>query len=672
MLGGEDQVALPSGLAPKPTYGETFASSVVKPFEEVAQLKDYIFPGQSTEDGRRATAGLLANINETLSDPRQGLGQHASNFVGSTIGTLIPTLPFGFVGGIAAKGVAGAIGYGLEEAALGIGSEGALSAYLGTQVPLKTLAEGTARHFLPGVSAAAIGTGLAEAYGSYKTFTIPEHFAENYNAINNSLDTSHAIQDWGADNYGFLLGAAPLAAGYIAFKGVRGVIAHRAAKAESKALDAELTRLFKQHDEVLAANAIKEGETKAQQAERQAQVSELQDHLQQAEELGHITPAMHEWYLEYLENPNDMTKVHEGGLEILKSLQIPYDRATGKVWHEIIGRDNVQNLKSALFDQGITNFSEEENQLLSTYIIHTALGNNASNLRNQPALLAAIQGYAHNLGLKIAKNSDDLKAFDLSLSRLLPKGIKKKLIFSQQNILQHLKKIGVFHGQAVPYTLPSNIRRKLKLHERIKKIESRSTAKYEREFQAGRHLELKALEKDIKLMHPADELMHLRNELMPESKLINDFKNSTDYHRLEDLSQVWPEAKVLLDRIHMEFINAKQKALNEILKKFTDMVDVSASRLAHPDSVKRYLHSRIEKAVPIVKRFDESGVRAGLAIDEKMVTPEVIFDESSTQKVKSSDLDFAKEQFEASEMKFKQFSASEQALSDLITCQFGE
>ena len=51
------------------------------------------------------------------------------------------------------------------------------------------------------------------------------------------------------------------------------------------------------------------------------------------------------------------------------------------------------------------------------------------------------------------------------------------------------------------------------------------------------------------------------------------------------------ECKHLLDRIHMEATNAKQQGLNEILKKFTEMVDANASRLADPDGVKRYLHS---------------------------------------------------------------------------------
>ena len=337
------------------------------------------------------------------------------------------------------------------------------------------MATGAASHYLPNISIGGVAAGLTEAYGGYKGMIIPEHFAEHYNAVNNSLDSSHAIQDWASDNYGFLLGAAPLAAGYVAFKGLRGIISHRNAIADSKAVDAELTRLLKQHDEVLKENQIKDGE----HAAKVAKVSELQDHLQQAEEMGLISPEMHEWYLDYLENPNDQGKVHEGGLKVLQSLQIPYDRVTGRVWNEVLTRDGVKNLQSSLFDQGITQFSDEENQLLSSYIIHNELDGYIGNMRDNPNLLNAIQGMTHNLGLKIAEHSTALKNFEHALTRELPKGLLKKQIFSQNNIYQHLKKIGVYSMRDVPYTVPKDVAYMLKLEKQIKQIVESKTRQYQ-------------------------------------------------------------------------------------------------------------------------------------------------------------------------------------------------
>ena len=223
MLGGERQIGLINELSPEPTLSQTAQASFQKPLEQVNQLTGYIFPGLSTDEERKKSGDRLASINHMLEDPRQGLGQEALNGVSNILGGLIPTLPFAAAGGAIGGIVAGGIGF----------------------------------HYLPNASIGGITRGTLEAYTSYKGFTIPEHFAEHYNAIENSLDTSHAIQDWASDNYGFLLAAAPLGAGYIAFKGVRGIIKHRNSNLASKEVDAELTRLLKQHDEILKQNEVK-------------------------------------------------------------------------------------------------------------------------------------------------------------------------------------------------------------------------------------------------------------------------------------------------------------------------------------------------------------------------------------------------------------------------------
>ena len=672
MLGGEYQGELVNDLSFKPSLGQTTAASFEKPFEQISQVKDYIFPGMSTEESRRKTAERISVINELTSDPRQGLGQKSLNAVSNIVGGIIPTLPLAVAGGAVGGVVAGAVGFGAREVALEAGSDALLSGYLATQVPLANLAKGALSHYLPRFTVGGLTTGLVEGYAGYKGMIIPEHFSEHYNAINNTLDASHAIEDWGSDNYGFLLGGVPLAAGYIAVKGIKGVIAHRAANASSAQLDAELTRLLRQHDETLKANQVVAGEFAA----KQAKVSELQDHLEQAEEMGFISAEMHEWYLDYLENPNDVTKVHEGGLNVLKSLQIPYDRVTGRVWNEVLSREGVKNMQSALFDQGITQLDEDERQLLTSFVVHNELDGYVSNMRENPNLLMAIQGMTHNLGMRIEANSAALKEFDYALTKHLPKGTLKKQIVSQNNIYQHLKKIGVTRARDVPYHVPRAVVTKLQILDQIKKIEARATPQYEQKFQNGRHLVLKKKLKEIKLMHPADEMTDIRERLMPKGKLVSDFKNRKAYHRLEDLSQVWPGAQHLLDRIHMEAINAKQQGLNEVLKKFTEMVDVNASRLANPDGVKRYLHSRVERAVPFVREFEQSGIKLEphapeiKAQEAKMES--AFHDEVVQEKVKSTTFEFGREHFETFENKFKQFNENTKALDELIKCALGE
>lgn len=679
MLGGERQVARVDDIAPKPTIGMTAVAAYHKPIEQVEQLSNFIFPGLSTEQTRREGAARLATINETLSDPRQGFGQQTVNTISSIVGGLLPTAPLVFAGGAVGGVVAGAIGFGARELALDIASENALARYLATQVPVSKLAPEAVSHFVPNVSIGTLATGATEGYLGYKGYIIPEHFAEHYNAVENSLDASHAIQDWGSDNYGFLLGAAPLAAGYIAAKGIKGVISLRKAGIAKLEAEAESTRLHAEHAKVLKENEIKAGE----EAAREAKVSELQHHLQQAEDQGLITSDMHKWYLDYLENPNDMTKVHEGGLKILQDLQIPYDRVTGRVWNQVLSRDGVQNVKSALFDQHITNFSEEENQLLSSYIVHNELDGYIANMRDNPNLFHALDGMTHNIGMKIEAHSQALKAMDFALTRELPKGVLKKHILSKRKIYYVVKEFQEATGEAVrraalPFHVPKDVMLKLRLAHQIRMIEGQSTAKYKRLFAKGEHKVLKEKLDAIKFQHPGEELLEIKEKLMPEGKLRDDFKSRAAYHRLEDLSQVSGHAQVLLDRIQMEAINAKQAGLNNVIKKFLDMVDVNSSRLADPSSVKRYLSSRIEKSVPNGEKLAANGVEFKERLEAQKVAlkesmkHEVLYEEKSMEKVSKSEFKEAREQYESSEQRYRQFTENEQALADLITCALGE
>ena len=672
MLGGSRETASLEQLNTIPTVGQSTFAAFAKPTEQVNQLYDYVYPGLSSKEERIQGMERLESINHILSNPNFGIGQEGLNMVSNIAGGLIPTAPFVATGALSGAAVAGVIGFGAREIALDLGTEGALTAYLGTQVPLRTLATGTASHLLPNFSIGGVATGIAETYGGYKGMIIPEHFAEHYNAIENSLDTAHAIEDWGSDNYGFLLSAIPLVGGYIGVKGIKGVISIRKAGIAKKELDSELSRLLKDHESVLKENEIKEGEHQA----KVAKVSELQDHLQQAEDMGMISPEMHEWYLDYLERPADQTKIHEGAMKALKSLQIPYDRVTGRVWNELISPDAVRNLKGAWFDEAITNLSEEENQLLSSYIVHNQLDGYLGHLKEHPNLLMAMDGMTQILSEKIAAQSLALKNLDEVISSKIDKSLGKRELFSQQNIYDHLKKIGVYSKQHIPYEVPTAIINRLAIERKIKKILSRETLKDEEMYQNGIHHELKEELKNTKLLTPGEELSSLKKNLYPKGNLIKNYKNNNDYFRLEDLSQVWAPAKVLLDRINMEAMNAKQKGLNEILKKFVGMVDTHAENLADPVSVKRYLHSRIEKAVPTVREFEGMGINiesneSRLTREKEIVRDEIALDDSVKESINASEFHEGKETYQAVESKLKQLSENELALKELINCALG-
>ena len=310
-------------------------------------------------------------------------------------------------------------------------------------------------------------------------------------------------------------------------------------------------------------------------------------------------------------------------------------------------------------------------------------------MQKNPNFVLAMQGMVHSMESKIASQAIALKIFDEKLTRELPKGTLKKQIFSQNNLYEHLKKMGVSRASDAPYHVPYKVSQKLKLVEKAKKTDERAKyysnkinkeqkvrANYKEKIESfkerrdnlekavpkgnisrlnlikkindaelnikdytsrlnslrktnaqekmdaliERSKKLKKSIKEMRLTNPAEELIQIRDKLLPNGKLVNDYKSRRAFHRLEDLSQVWPDAKVLLDRVHMEQAHVKQKALNEILKKFIEMVDSNAPRFANPDRVKRYLVRRVEEATPVAREFSRRRVTD--EIDEaKVIKP---------------------------------------------------
>lgn len=690
MLGGDRQIAPQTGQIYTPKTSTTIGAAIQKPFVEVGQLTDYVFGGKSSADTMRESSDRLSIINEQLNTPGQGFGQRAMNNIAGLISSAVATLPLMSLGVAAGGAVAGAVGFGARgiaaSALAGEAVEGAGVAYLASQVPLKNLASGSLKAFLPKFTAAELAGGALEQYAGYKAMVIPEHFSENYDAVNDAFDSSHFIEDVGNDNYGFLLGASALAAGYVGYKGVRGILSMRAANKTAKELDEELGRLLRGHEETL-----KENKLKGEAFERdQLRVSELQTHLQMAEEEGLISPQLHEWYLNYLEHPNH-PDTHASALDALKELQIPYDRVTGRVWNEVLSKEGVSNLKGALFDQGITQMSAEDGQLLSSFIIHNQLDAYAATMRENPNLLMAMQGMTGDITRKIAAHDQAIRKFKFDLDSKVPKTTLKRQIFTQNNLYNHLKSIGVTTAQEVPYYVPRRVIEKLQLADEISKIEARETPQYEQKFQNKRHIKLKKKLKDIKLMHHADEMKYMSDRLFPGGKLADDFKTSRAYNRLQDLAQVWPNAKAALDVVHMAAINKKQAGLNEAIKSFISLADSEVGRLADPELVKTYLNRRIDAAVPTAKELKQFNFEAEAdiardsisevkAVEGEVVegTPkdtaksEQVVDEQLKQVVEKSNLEFAKENFDSAEMKIKQWSKSGKAIDDLIACVWGE
>jgi hypothetical protein len=659
MLVQERDVASFGEIPAPATKAHSALLAAEKPYYQVGAMASYLVPGLSSQATRKHMAEKLEVIDNVLNDPRQGYTQRAFNIVSELGSSILPTLPLSGIGGIAARGVAGAAGVGLR----------AIAPEAITTLARKPLAEMAATplaRFLPQeLTAAKAGIGLAESYGVYKGFTIPEHVVANYHKENDVLDYRGAIKDWSSDNYGFLLAGLPFVAGYIGYKGVGNVIRKRRANIENAKVTEELGRLLREHEKTHSENMA----NIEIQKEFVAKTSELQEHLGQAVEEGHLSPEEHDWYQDYLFNPDDHENLNARAMDIMRKAGIPYDRVTGHIWFPMMERADIKNLKQAISDEVATNFSDAEQQALSKYIVHNRMDAMRSLLAENPNMVHGLRGYTHFIDAKLGVKEKAFAELDKIITKHLPQGLGKKELFSQNNIYKHLKKNGVHDVSQIPYTVPEGVAHKLKLARKIDLILSKKGARYEQWYKEGLHTKLKEELKAVKLLTPAEELAHLREMLMPEGKLVSDFKNKKAYHRLEELSQLWSNAKDLLSRVHMEQEYEKQRAFNEVLKKFVDVVDSNAARFADPSRVTRYLQKRVESAVPFARQFKPLAVFTEREITEHIEEGALA---DNLRVVTESRFEGLKQIVQDATSKINQIKEQDQALAELINCALGE
>lgn len=155
----------------------------------------------------------------------------------------------------------------------------------------------------------------------------------------------------------------------------------------------------------------------------------------------------------------------------------------------------------------------------------------------------------------------------------------------------------------------------------------------------------------------------------PKSRLIKNWENSPEYHRLLDLSEVWGHAKNLLDRVQLEHDYESQQAFHDLLKQVLDIHDSDMPALANPDNVINYLKARIEgninKETPVTGIQEKT--RESLKIPSDAET--VLKDQA--EMVKQSKAKSLNEEFDAASEKFTEFKAKPEVFKNYIACVLG-
>ncbi len=174
------------------------------------------------------------------------------------------------------------------------------------------------------------------------------------------------------------------------------------------------------------------------------------------------------------------------------------------------------------------------------------------------------------------------------------------------------------------------------------------------------------------ILTPKEELQSLRQELLsPEGRKMNpaQLQRSVAYQRLLDLSNVWHNARTLLDRVHLEHEYNRQEAYKTVASHVVNVSDSNLPALAKPENVMDYLKARIE--AKIKKTEDISDVKADLKRYEDIPADSESVLKSQEESVKKTSAENARAEFDDTFKKYKDFKSSPNIFKNLISCVMG-
>ncbi|MBX4189686.1 hypothetical protein KW791_00090 [Candidatus Parcubacteria bacterium] len=167
---------------------------------------------------------------------------------------------------------------------------------------------------------------------------------------------------------------------------------------------------------------------------------------------------------------------------------------------------------------------------------------------------------------------------------------------------------------------------------------------------------------------PAKYIKEITGELY-HNGLKEGFDRGESYNRLLDLSNVWENAKTLLDRVHLEAEYERQAAYRDLASSILQMADSDVGRFADRNNVTNYLRDRIDSKV-WKKDFIEGAIERAREAKEVPANADEIVSENENQVSQSNAPELSKEFDQATE-KYKEFKGSEGIFKNLIQCVIG-
>lgn len=392
-------------------------------------------------------------------------------------------------------------------------------------------------------------------------------------------------------------------------------------------------------------------------------------------ERGQITKGEHEWYTQYLEHQKDpgnielAEKLKTTGSDIINANGHTANTVSNEAMFEIMRPDDVTNLHGVIADQLAGNVPEQYKKALSDFIIH----NRMDYIRQNPKWLDGVRGYVDFINQKLAERHPKSLEADAILDKHFLKGVKENMPFSQKEIFKMMKKSGfeASHMAHLPVTIPENMVRHLKLAEKIDKLKVKLQKEKRHGLEPNKQTirRIEELEGQLpKILTPKEELHQIRESLLGKG-LKPGFERSNAYHRLLDLSNVWHNARTLLDRVHLENEYNRQAAFRDLAHQVLKIADSDMPRISKPENVVDYLRRRIEGNLNKVEPISD----VNRTVEERQKVPsdaDAILTEQE-QQIKNSQAQEAKKEFMQSTDRLKEFKESPNIFKNLISCVLG-
>jgi hypothetical protein len=569
--------------------------------------------------------------NET---PGIGWGQWLANEGAGMIGMALNPITWGLgeAGAVAAKGIPAVAGRVAPEAASvfmrkPIGE--LLSAPLGKYIPREIGKEGEEKT----LSLALLSDKTLGTFGTFAGAGLPQGIVDNFNRDTGHIAWGGVAREMGEMGaFGIAIGSIPFTYGVLRGKINRG--------------------LGKDAGEPVSTEALSEALAK-----------------------GHITPDEHAWYSDYLKYQADPSnealgeELRQRGSNIINQNGHTANTVTNEAMFEILTPNDVTHLQGMIADQISGNVPEQYKTALSDFIVH----NRMDYIRQNPKWLDGVRGYVDHINQKLEMKNPKLAEADAILDEHMMRGVKENMPFSQKELFKMMKQSGfeASHVAHIPVTIPENMAKIMRVEEKISKLKeklkvAKRRGQPENKQTLRRIDELEASKP--KILTPKEELTHIRKALL-DGGLKKDFERSKEYHRLLDLSNVWHNARTLLNRVHLEHEYKRQEAFRDLAHQTLRISDSDAGRIAKPENVLDYLKSRVEGAMRKVEPIKD----VEKAVKDKTDVPadsDAILTEQAEQ-IKKSDAEEAKKEFTESTDRLKEFKESENIFSSLIKCLIG-